>query len=282
MAKDMVTAAWDYSRLGLGAVSGGVNGATFGGGTLAGTVGWTSGVYMHSNVSGTCDGLTISPWRDAIIAMVTGGTLIMAWSATTGLYTLSHASNFTVTWYGALGTQIRDALGFTANLSGTNSYTSTVRPDYLIITRIAGQSAVHETYESGGRIEYAEADDGTSYSTRPSTIATYREWTQPFETNVGPTNAEFAGSASVGGAPVRRSDATTTAVSWSWEDFYKQVRAELPFSLLDRSVTTKGEGALYKMRGEAAHWDPTRVAQDFDGHWSMPIKAVVKTSTAAV
>ena len=281
MAKDLYSAAWDYARLNLGDMSAGVNGATFAGGTLAGTVGWSTGVYMHSAVAGTCDGLTIASFRAAIIAQVTGGTLVMSWAPTTGLYTLSHASTFTVTWNGLLGAQIRDALGFTATLSGTNTYTSTVRPDYLIISRVAGQSAVHETYKPSGRISYAEAEDGTSYSTRPGTVASRRDWTQNFETATGPTNAEWTTSAAVGGAPMRRADATTTAVSWTWEDFYELVAAELPFALLDRAVTTKGEGAIYKMVGEAAHFDPQRITPDFDGHWAPAIKATVKTATTA-
>lgn len=278
MARDLYTVAWDYARLNLGAV-GGANAAVFSG-AVTGNVGWTSGVYMHSAVTGTCDGLTIASFRAAIIAIATG--LTIDWSPTTGLYTLSNAGAFTVTWSGALGTQIRDALGFAGASTGSAiSHTSTVRPDYMIISRLAGQSKVHATYEEPGQISSARSDDGTTYSTRPTTLATLTEWTQNYETATGPTNAEWTSSAAVGGAPMRRSDATTTAVSWSWEDFYKAVRAELPFALLDRAVTTKGEGAIYKLDATVAHFDPTRITEDYDGHWAPRFTAIVKTATAA-
>lgn len=282
MARDLYTAAWDYGRLNLGAMSAGVNGMVFTNG-ITGTAGWDSGVYMHSAVTGTCDGVTISSFRAAILAQMVGGAPTITWAPTTGLYTIaSGAGAFTITWAGALGTQMRDALGFAGSAtSNATSHTSTLRPDYMIISRVAGQSAVHETYKPSGRINYVESDDGTAYSTRPSTVPTYREWVQPFETNTGPTNAEWSAANTVGGAPVRRTDATTTSVSWTWEDFYELVASEMPFALLDRAVTTKGEGAIYKLRGEAANFDPTRVTADFDGHWSMTFKAIVKTATAA-
>jgi len=275
MASDLYTAAWDYGRLNLGAVAGG-NAAVFSG-SVTGNVGWTTGVYMHSSVTGTCDGQSILAFRAAIIAIAAG--LTITWSPTTGLYTLSNAGAFTVTWNGLLGAQIRDALGFAgADTGSATSHTSTVRPDYLIISRLAGQTAVHDSYEPGGRINYSESDDGTSYSTRPSTIPTYQDWTQPFESKLGPTNAEFAADNAASGAALRRVDAVT-GVSWTWEDFIKHCRAELPFALLDRSVTANGEGALYKMRGSKANFDPTRFIRDFDGYWSILFETKRLTAT---
>ncbi|WP_196301261.1 hypothetical protein, partial [Streptococcus pneumoniae] len=65
---------------------------------------------------------------------------------------------------------------------------------------------------------------------------------------------------------------SSTNVYWSWEDFYKYVRATLPFALIDTATSVAGEGQLYKLRGELANFNPTRVTRDFDGHWSMPFK----------
>ncbi|MCR4256782.1 MAG: hypothetical protein NUW08_03700, partial [Candidatus Uhrbacteria bacterium] len=104
-----------------------------------------------------------------------------------------------------------------------------------------------------------------------STIATYDDWTQPYESAAGPLDAAWNSSPIVGGAPVRISDlAAQTNVWWSWEEFYKHVRAELPWRLYSAADTS---GTIWKLRGDGAHFDPTRVTPDFDGHWSMPFKA---------
>ena len=283
MASDLYSAAFDFARLNGGSV-GGANGAIFTNG-LTGNIGFNSGMYFHGNnnfPSGTIDGVTLaSAFSEAIKALLTGAGKTVTFDVLTCQYTISANAAFTITWTGALGTLMRDILGFTGSAtSNATSQVSTVRPDYLIISRVAGQSQVHAAYEPTGRINYAEADDGTAYSTRPSTIATYRDWVQPFETATGPTNAEWTASKGVGGAPMRRTDATTTAVSWSWEDFTRHVRAELPFALLDRSVSDAGP--VYKMRGSRAHFDPTRVTADYDGHWSIPFETRYLGASAVV
>lgn len=277
MPRDLYSAAWDFGRMGLGAVTAGVNGATFGGATLSGTVGFTTGMYVHGNVQlnnvSSVDGVSLGAWCDAVKAQVTG-TLVMAFDPLTCRYLLSCASTFTVTWYGTLGAELRNILGFDADLSGATFYISTRRPKYAIISVIGGQSKDSGTYESPGKIEYAEADDGSAYSTSPDTIATYRDWSQPMESPTGPTDAAWTASPGVGGAPVRIVDVgVATKVDWTWEHFYKQARATLPFILVNRATSTKGEGDLYKMRAETATWKPERVTPDFDGHWNLPVQA---------
>ena len=82
--------------------------------------------------------------------------LTVTFSLSTLKYTLSAAGAFSVTWTSTAGTVMRDLLGFESNLSGFSSYTSTKRPKYLVVARLNGQSQVHETYEPGGRISYAD------------------------------------------------------------------------------------------------------------------------------
>lgn len=278
MPRDLYSSAWDFAALNLGVVSGS-NAAVFGG-SLSGNLGFEFGLYMQGDVLGAADGVSILSLSADIEAAIAG--LTCSFSPSTLLYTLSAASNFTVTWTGDMGIAMRDILGFAENLSGANSYTSTLRPKYLIVSRLAGQSQVHETYEPGGRIAYAESDNGQAYSTHPVELPTYRDWVQPFETLEGPTDGEWSGNSAIGGAAVRRANVgAAMKITWTWEDMIKHVRATYPFGLVDRATSTKGEGHLYKLRGEGAHFDPTRITADYDGHWTVPFVTRQLTATTA-
>ena len=278
MPRDLYSPAWDFATLGMGTISG-TNAAVIAG-TITGNLGFATGVYAHGDVVGSADGVTIGSFRTAMQTQIAG--LTVTFSLSTLKYTLSAAGAFSVTWTGAAGTVMRDLLGFESNLSLFSSYTSTKRPKYLIVSRLAGQSQVHETYEPGGRIAYAESDNGQAYSTHPVELPTYRDWTQPFETQAGPTDAEWNASGSVGGTAVRTADVgSATKVTWTWEAMIKHCRATLPFQLVDRSTSVKGEGQLYKLRGEGAHFDPTRITADYDGHWTIPMVCRVLTATTA-
>jgi hypothetical protein len=282
MPRDLYSAAWDFAALNLGTVSGS-NAAVFGG-SLTGNVGFTTGSHFHGDLTNTSlDGKTFTSFRLAIEGIVSG--LTVSFSASSVRYTLSATSNFTVTWSGAQGAAIAALLGFdsTANLTGAATYTSTQRPRYLIVSRLAGQSQVHELYEPAGRVAYAESDNGHAFSTHPVEMPLYRDWTQPFETLSGPTDAEYAVSSSVGGTAVRKRDVgAATKVVWTWQDFFEHVRATFPFLLIDRATSVSGSGDAYKMRGEGAHFDPPRITADYDGHWAIPLVTRYLGAVAAV
>ena len=278
MPRDLYSPAWDFATLGMGTISG-TNAAVIAG-TISGNLGFATGVYAHGDVVGSADGVTIGSFRTAMQTQIAG--LTVAFSLSTLKYTLSAAGAFSVTWTSTAGTVMRDLLGFESNLSGFSSYTSTKRPKYLIVARLNGQSQVHETYEPGGRIAYAESDNGQAYSTHPVELPTYRDWVQPFETLSGPTDAEWNASGSVGGTAIRTADVgSATKVTWTWEAMIKHLRATLPFALVDRATSVKGEGQLFKLRGEGAHFDPTRITADYDGHWTIPMVCRVLTATTA-
>lgn len=278
MPRDLYSCAWDFAALNVGTISG-TNAAVIAG-TISGNLGFATGVYVHGNALGSADGVTINAFRTAMQTQISG--LTVTFSLSTLKYTLSASGAFSVTWTGAAGTAMRDILGFENNLSLFSSYTSTKRPKYLLVSRLAGQSEVHETYEPGGRISYAESDNGQAYSTHPVELPTYRDWTQPFETQAGPTDSEWNSNGAVGGTAVRTADVgSATKVTWTWEAMTKHLRATLPFVFVDRATSVKGEGDLYKLRGEAAHFDPTRITADYDGHWSIPLRTRKLTATTA-
>jgi len=269
MPRDLYSCAWDFAALNAGVVD--ASNAAVIAGTISGNLGFETGLYMHGDVQGIADGVSILAFSTAVEGLITG--LTCTFSLSTLKYTLSAAGTFSVTWTGAAGVVMRDLLGFSGNLSAASSYTSDLRPKYLVVSRLAGQSEVHETYEPGGRISYAESDNGQAYSTHPVELPTYRDWTQPFETLEGPTDAEWSGNSAVGGTAVRTANVgAATKITWTWEALIKHLRATYPFALVDRATSTEGEGQLYKMRGEAAHFDPTRITADYDGHWSIPFR----------
>lgn len=272
--RDLYSACFDFGRMSLGAVSG-ANAAVFSGG-LTGNVGFASGMYAHGSVActtggGYIDGVFLEPFKNDVQAIVAG--LAIAFDPATVTYTLSAAGAFVVTWSGLQGAAMRDILGFSgAATASAASHTSTQRPKYAIVSAVAGQSQVHEVYEPSGRIAYVESDNGSAYSIRPDALPQYRDWVQGYE-STGPTDAAWTAAHGVAGAPVRATDVgSATLVTWSWQDFYRHVSAELPFILADRATSVGGEGTIYKLRGDGAHFDPTRVTADFDGHWSMPLR----------
>lgn len=269
MPRDLYSCAWDFAALNTGVVD--ASNAAVIAGTISGNLGFETGLYMHGDVQGIADGVSILAFSTAVEGLITG--LTCTFSLSTLKYTLSAAGTFSVTWTGAAGVVMQELLGFSGNLSAASSYTSDLRPKYLVVSRLAGQSEVHETYEPGGRIAYAESDNGQAYSTHPVELPTYRDWTQPFETLEGPTDAEWSGNSAIGGTAVRTANVgVATKITWTWEALIKHLRATYPFALVDRATSTEGEGQLYKMRGEAAHFDPTRITADYDGHWSIPFR----------
>lgn len=288
MGAKLYSTCWDFARLGLGAVSG-ANAAVFseatvpsgGAGSCVGNLGFVIGLYAHGNIgmnpvpgTTTLNGQILRQWITASEALVTN--LDITFSEANQTYTLASTGgvgNFKVTWNGALGAEIRDILGFSATLDNAASYTSTRRPKYIIVSNIANQSDVKESYEPTGRIGYAESDSGLSYGIAPDKLPLYRDWTQPFEARIGPTNAAWSGTPGIGGAPLRRKDrqGLSESVWWTWEDFYRHVRAQIPFRLYSPG---DGGGVMYKLIGDSAHFDPARVTADYDNQWNIPFKTI--------
>lgn len=281
MTINLYSAAFDFARMSLAG-----SGVLFSG-AITGSFAPDTQLYFHGNVTDSVgaalliNGKYTSTFVTDLMAGYPGalaGTdqLIVSSVASDMYYTLSSnlSNNFAVTWNGALGIEIRDILGFEINLTGSNSYTSTKRPKYIIGNVIPNNSQVHEAYEPSGRANYVESDAGNSYSILPSQLPTYRDWIQPFESDPGPTDAQWTANIGIGGAPVHIPlDYTNhTKIWWTWEDFYKYVRASIPFQAVDSSIDGVYDGWIYTMRGDNAHWDPTRVTADFNGHWNMPFK----------
>ena len=275
-------AAFDFARLGLGAVSG-ANAAVFSGG-LTGNAGIATGVYTHGYR--LYDDGTVPVLSFANLVKTQIATISITYDWVTMRYTISAAGVFGVSWNGLLGLELARILGFADTpLSAASSYTSTRRPKYLIRALHPGQSSVREAYRPRGRMSYSESSSGRmSYSIGPLSRPTYAAWTQPLENQTGPTDAAWTADKGVAGAPVRRSDVgSATLVTWTWEDFYDHASSVLPFALLldSDSVATAMQRA-WKMTGEMESFAPDRPVQDWSAleSFAMSLRLVDDTITA--
>ena len=186
--------------------------------------------------------------QSALNAVVAGFTVV--WSSTTYLFTISHTSTFSLTFTGTSGTNLQRALGITTNVSGTNSYTSTVRPYYVIVPTISGRSSFTDVYESNEIVEEAVSDGGTPYGVAQDTNELYCDWMQQCESKE---------------ATLLR--AAVVATPWTWEHFVKHCRAQHPFLVVDGASQT-----VHKLRAESASFNDTtraRVTLDYDDLWNL-------------
>lgn len=200
----------------------------------------------------------------ALQAAVNNGTWFAAYDATTRLYTIENDSfNFTLTWTGTGGVNLRRALGFsTTATSSLFIATGDIRPYYVLVPQIAGRSKMSDLYEDEEIVTEAVSDDGTPFSiskersVNPSDVTPIRycDWQHAMETKA----ATFARSASA-------------SVPWTWEHFFMHCRGEHPFAVVETGVTTR----LHSLRAEGASFDSTtrqRVVSDYDGLWLLNLK----------
>jgi hypothetical protein len=188
------------------------------------------------------------------------GALSQSWSAmtlagfninyndTTMQYTIANPGGaFSISW----SETTRVAFGFTGSLSGASSYTSHVRPYYVIAPAIEARSGDSGPYEPDDIVKESVSDGGTAFLMSMDTIEIRRDWTQPFESH-----------------EASQTNKATTAVPWTWQDFFKHCRSlNLPFLVTDENLiyTLRAEGAVY---GTATR---TRVAADWDSLWNIKL-----------
>jgi len=183
-----------------------------------------------------------------------GGAWTVTWSYTTGKYTISRATTFTLAFSTAADLRLRAALGFTGDKSGANTYTSDEVPKYVILAAITARTAVTNVYEADGIVEEAVSDGGDAYGTALRTGELLSDWTQAYEAKT----AVFTRNA----VPVN---------GWCWQAFFAHHRGTHPFG-----VTGTGDDditfPLYMLRADGASFTPQRVTSDDDTYWSIPFR----------
>lgn len=192
----------------------------------------------------------------AALSLAAGAAVTVNWSGTTGFYTISAASNFTLTWSGAAALRLRNALGFTGNKSGANSYTSDTVPAYIMLSAITGRTDLRGPMEPDDIADEAVSDGGEPFVVTKKTEELLYTWVQQAE-------------------PVTsvRSFAVSTVYSyWSWQDWFRHIRGTHPFALND-GLEGETDGCLYRLTAAGASYRPTRMASDDETYWTVPFEA---------
>lgn len=228
------------------------------------TVTMSSGTYAHetmasySAVSGyTAFSAALKTALDA--ASPNTRTYTVTYSTSTGKYTIGvSAGTFSLTFstHSTAGTNFRNMLGFSGDTSLGSSDTSDYKCYYVIHSGSGGKTEASDDYEPEGYVTGAVSDSGISYGTASTLAPTHNDWQQVAETKA----ATFSRSAA-------------TATPWTYEHFFKHVRADLPFLVVDDAGT-----AAHFLRAEAAHWKPVRMFADYDGAWTIPFSTYIHRS----
>lgn len=266
---------WAFDLAVLGGVAASL---TDDGGT--GEAALTSGLYAHTSIAAVqdIDGDTVSrfsavtSFAAALAAELNttsggSGTYTVTWNGTTG-YTVAYSGgDFSLSFSGATtaaqGTLLRRILGFSADLTGEDTYSSDVRPYYLIIPSIQARSDVSDEYEPDGIMAEAVADDGTAYQISRDTAEIWSDWTQASETETAPSSLSSEGTL------VFARQATATA-PWTYEHAWRHMRLGLhPFLVVDSGT---GEDAVHMIRAEGASFRPVRFAGTDQPYWSIPFR----------
>lgn len=217
----------------------------------------TSGLWVHHEYDWTdVTGWTaVDVYADMLagaFSAATGTGVSVVWSNSTGLYTVSRATNFTMAFSSASDLRMRATLGFTSNKSGANSYTSDVRPYYLIIPAIGALTATTDVFDPDDLAEEAVSDGGEAFVVSRSTSDQLWDWSHAMETKAAVM-----------------SRAAAAAVPWTWQHFHAHHRTGLPFVVASNNV---GEGAVHRLRAKGVPFRPERVEADYDALWTIRLQ----------
>jgi len=240
--------------------------------TAAGTaLSITSGFYLHGDYNTSAlvynyplvqswTGQGYSAFAAELATKLTaavGAPVAATFDITTGLYTLSSAATFSISFGGgSTAINLRNALGFSGNKAGAISYLSDFVPYYSIFSAIGGRTGVHGRMEPADMAEETVSDGGVDYVITRKTTEKLMAWSQNMEpfTAIDP----FAKAA----APES---------GWTWQDFWAHTRGTHPFICVD---VLEGEdyGSIYRLTAKGASFRPVRVTADFNDHWSVPFE----------
>lgn len=192
----------------------------------------------------------------------TSSNFTVTFDTTTGLYTISRATTFSLTFNTGTPSdmRLRAALGFTSNQTGNNLYTSQVVPAYVCRSEILGRSNVMGQVEPDEIAEETVSDGGEAFVITRKTGEFLMTWQQTME----PRSAVYEWAAYVA--------ASSSSIPWSWQQWFKHTRGTHPFYVND---TLEGEpnGAVYRLTAKGASFRPQRVTADYDDQWIVPFEA---------
>lgn len=186
----------------------------------------------------------------------TSSTFTVSFSETTGKYTISRATTFTLSFSGAADLRLRAALGFTGNKSGANTYTSDVIPDYVWLSAMGARTYEGEPQdqEPDDVAEESVDDGGNAEVITKKTSEILATWWQTMEAK---------------SAVYIRAAAAASSTIWTYEDFVKRTRGTHPFVCYDPNSTEAANGTLHRFTAKGAAFRPRRVSPDYDDLWNV-------------
>lgn len=239
-----------------------------------------TGTFGHTSIATVVDveGTTVSRYslytafatafQTLLNDTTTGsGAYTVTYNGTTGYTVAYDAGNFSLTFStvttAAEGVLLRQILGFSGDVSGAASYSSDVRPYFVIIPTIEGRSSMSDEIEPDDIVQEAVADDGTAYGVARDTVEVWSTWQQTAETNSAPSTFSSEGT------PVFQRSATS-AVPWTYQHAWRHAReGDQPFLVLD---TGTSESAVHAFRADGAAFKPVRFAAPDYPLWSLDFK----------
>ena len=215
---------------------------------------YTYYLYNHLDISGVVSSYVK---LSTIMQTTLGGSYAVSLSTTTWLYTISQASNFTLFFdsTSATDTLLAHALGFDLDFlyTGTNTYTGSVRPYFLMVpTELARSQALPIYYEPDDIVTEAVSDGGVPYSISRATTELRSDWTQTMEAK------EQCYSISA-----------TASVPYTWQQFFRDTRGTHPIAVVDSGLGNY----VYTLRAEGSVFSPKPVVSDWDALYNISFKA---------
>ena len=205
--------------------------------------------------AGTYEGF--ATWLKTQLDAASGTTWTITFSNSALTYTVTNdsGSNIAVT----LSTWAQRILGFTASLSGATSYTSTVRPWFVIAPNVDCVSGLTEREPRGVFLE-SVTDGGRGYMVGPTTVLEEYQWTQQHETHAA-----------------TRKEAASASVPFTWGHAFGICRGYVRFLLVDStsaSITYASDVVgRFEMTADGSVFAAKRSDRRTNQYWEIPIRA---------
>lgn len=182
----------------------------------------------------------------------TGTVFTVSLSDSTGKYTISRATTFSMTFSTAADLRLMAALGFTANKSGANTYTSDIVAGYCMITAVDGRTNVVGNMEEDVG-EESVSDGGQAFVITKRTNERMMSWSQSME----PRSRVY--------------QFATSTSTWGWDTWFTSTRGAHPFYIND-VLDGEPTGSWYQLTARGAAFRPQRVTADYDDQWIIPFE----------
>lgn len=219
------------------------------------------GLFAHTEL--TERERTYDDLAGALEALIAASALSRAytivWSRSSG-YTIAADGTFALDFTaGDAHVAMGRLLGFAGPLSGASSYTSTVRPDFVIIPAQQARKRPDE-FAPDDIVTESVTDGGTTAQVSRYTSETWVDWEQP-----GENPSELPEVPFDPGTPVYRRQ-EWALLPFSYQRAWTHHKAGFhPFLVVDGAGET-----VHRLRAEGAAFRPLRMSsQDFD-LWSVP------------